>query len=282
MEKTSTGKFIDPLNGDSAIAFEAGAALAGAFKIGDGVDGVMVPAGFAIESLERFNAAPADKRGALTFGDVASLARYVKAHAGPGSSIYWDKTPTPSVVAVLDHHAPGATGSAGWGRHTARLKFTNSRAWDEWMIVDGKAQTQAHFAEFVEDHLDDIAEPAGADLLELAKRFSVTRAVTFEGAINLANGNTELRYAETDATKGAIAIPPGLVLGLTPFDGDPRYRVEARLRYRIDAGKLTLTVKLVRPLDVVETAIADRIKALAAGTGLAPYCGHPGPAPVAL
>lgn len=278
-EHAITTEMLATQPAETATAAALGAALASPLRLSTGIAGTVLPDGYTLQSLERYDPAPSAKRGALTFNDVESLARYVNTHKDLRTAIFWDRAP--SLVAVLDHHAMAADG-AGWGRHTAALKFTRSRAWQAWAEANGKQMTQAAFAEFVEDHLDDIASPAGAELLELARRFGVSRAVTFESAVNLTNGNTQLTYAEADATKGNVQIPPTLILGLAPFDGDHLFRVEARLRYRIEAGKLTLTIKLVRPEDVTDQAVAARVAELGKATDIAPYFGLAGAPPAAL
>jgi uncharacterized protein YfdQ (DUF2303 family) len=245
---------------------------------------VMLPEGarHEIVDLEDYAATPYMKRGLATFYDAASFARYVNAHKGPGTAIAFVRAlgeTLPSVSAVLDYHVPGSVGgltagSPGWGVHRAGLAFRHSRACAAWLKIHGKALTHAEFAEFLEDHVADVAEPDGATLLELARRFEVTREASFSSVQNLANGTASLAYVEAENRgPSAAVIPSEFVLGLAPFEGDPLYRVTARFRYKVNAGKLSITVKLHRIEDVLDQAVADRVAAIHAATGIEPFFG---------
>jgi uncharacterized protein YfdQ (DUF2303 family) len=127
--------------------------------------------------------------------------------------------------------------------------------------------SQEDFAEHVEVGLDDIAEPAGADVLEMAQTFHAKAHSTFRQATRLATGETQFQYDEevaaTAGKTGTLEIPSVLKLALSPFVGEERYAVIARLRYRLSGGRLTLGYKLDRPQLVQRDAlerIAEKLK----------------------
>ncbi len=55
-------------------------------------------------------------------------------------------------------------------------------------------------------------------------------------------------------------IPKTFTIGVAPFEGCQLYAVDARLRYRISEGRLTLGYQLDRPEDVLRTAFDDVLK----------------------
>ena len=55
--------------------------------------------------------------------------------------------------AVLDDHAPGI---AGWRGHVATFEPDFSAEWKAWKSMDRKAMAQVTFAEWIQEHEDDI------------------------------------------------------------------------------------------------------------------------------
>ncbi len=171
--------------------------------------------------------------------------------------------------AVLDYHTDPATPS--WNTHRALCALVKTVAWTEWAALNKKVCTQAEFATFLEDHIPDIASPAGATLVELARNFEAAKDVTFQSSQRASDGSITFAYNETvkENVRGAtMKVPAEFVLGLAPFEGSPKYQVTARLRYRIaDGGKLTLWYDLLRVQDVLDAAfndvLADVVKATA-------------------
>lgn len=73
---------------------------------------------------------------------------------------------------------------------------------------------------------------------------------------------------EGTAAKGRILVPEVFALGVPVFEGGDRYRVEARLRYRIaEGGKLTMWYDLLRPHKIIEDATAFVWKSIEAELG---------------
>lgn len=252
-------------------AFDAGQAQSQIRAISDRVTGLVVPEGFSLESLERFAERPSSKRGNATVAEVSSFTRYINLHGAPGATAIFAPMTNDQIVAVLDHHEATAP---GWGRHTATLVHRNTLEWLAWVKLHQKGSiSQVELAEFLEERITDVAVPTGASLLELVTKFEMKRDVAFSSGVNLQNGLVQLAYAEADATKGTIEVPKTLTLGITPFYGDQLYKVVARLRYRIEAGKLTFSVRLVEPEKVIEQAVNDRLTLISTSTGITPYRG---------
>jgi uncharacterized protein YfdQ (DUF2303 family) len=145
-----------------------------------------------------------------------------------------------------------------------------------WVTANGKRVDQVAFAAFLEDNLPDIAQPPGAQLLELARSLEVKRNVNFASSVRLDNGQTQLTYEEDvkgTAAKGTIEIPERFILGLAPFEGCAKYRLEARLRYRMAEGKLAMWFDLFRPEEVLRDAFNAVRKQIVDGTAIEPLVG---------
>ncbi|WP_242908701.1 DUF2303 family protein [Actinomadura terrae] len=215
---------------------------------------------------DQYRDRPRRKIGTFHVRDVESFGAYWDKHADTNYAEVYADPGDDKVVAVLDAH--GST-VPGWCDH--RLVFTLNRtvAWRTWTSCSGDLMGQTAFAELLEDRLGDIAEPDGAELLELAQTFTANTEVAFKSGALLANGSRELVYSESVEASGGrggkkIAIPKRLVLMLAPYEGAEPVPVTARFRYRISDGHLRLGVVLDRPEEVLAASFAAVVEQLAA------------------
>ena len=245
---------------DIQAALAAGAALSAPFESYAGT-AVIVPEGYELKSGESFQQHPNRAKGKYTFNDAASFCRYYEKHKN-NSEIYGRINP-PRFIAVLDDHQ--SAGEPGWRDHTAVYACPLSTEWSTWTSNNKKPFKQSAFAQFIEDNLPDIAEPSGADMLEISRSLEAKKKVNFVSAVRLSNGQQEFTYAEEvqgTASKGKLQIPETFVLGIPVLEGGESYRVEARFRYRIDSGELTMWFDLLRPHKILEDAVLQVWKAI--------------------
>lgn len=239
----------------------------------DGVASIVVPEGGRhIEiDLERFDPHPRRKHGVVHLHTPSSLTRYVCAHAGVATMLYADATRAAVVAVLNDHQAVVDGNEPGWGDHIAGLTLRHTPEWVAWAGASGMWKEQDEFAEFVEDHIDDVVSPAGAELLELARTFEATKGAEFRSAIRLDSGQRQLTCAETITARagqtGQIVIPERFTLGLAPFEGVDPYRIEARLRYRINDGSLLLGFVLDRTERLLRAVFDDIVQRIEVETG---------------
>jgi hypothetical protein len=169
----------------------------------------------------------------------------------------------------------GGPDVAAWRDHRIVLQLTKTPEWERWTEASGSLMSQQDFAEFVEDNLDEIYEPPGADVLELAQHFEAHKGVQFKSSQVLHSGQVQLTYLETIEARsgqtGEVKIPKELLLGMSPFEGSKRFEMRARLRYRINNGALGIGIILVHP-ERVERAVFDQtVEAIETGTTIKPY-----------
>ncbi|MFI6251470.1 YfdQ family protein [Streptomyces sp. NPDC051016] len=209
-----------------------------------------------------YTGTPPRKQGTTTVRDLAGFIAYWGKHADDDSEVYAD-TERLTVTAVLDAH----TGSVPrWAGHRLHLALRETTAWKQWLHQDNQLMDQETFAEFLEDHVPELLEPAGADMLEIAQSFQANSKVDFQSASRLSSGQRQFQYVETTTTKagqkGQLTVPETFVIGLVPFEGSEGYKLTARLRYRIGERGLRLGYKLDRPDEVRRTAFADVVKGI--------------------
>lgn len=199
---------------------------------------------------------PDRKIGEFTVGDAPSLIAYVLRHETAGTEL-WANLERRSILAILD----GNGTEPGHSQHAARLVLEHTPEWKAWALLNRKAQTQAQFAEHIEDNLDSIADPSGSELLDLVTTLKVAKSADFESATRLSTGEVQFGYRETQTAtagkKGELTIPEVFTLAIAPFHGSPPYRVAVRLRYRMSEGNLALTYVLDQPEKILEHAFQD-------------------------
>lgn len=124
---------------------------------------------------------------------------------------------------------------AGWGQLRAEIKFSESRKLKEWRRTL-EWMNQTDFANFLEDHLEDVLEPTGQDLLSIATDLEAASTGSFKGRVNLQNGSTKLCYQ--DDVETTVEVPRTLTLGIPLFEHGDKYKLGARLRFVISGGSV--------------------------------------------
>lgn len=243
----------------------------------------VMPEGFSLRQVdldaEHLRETPRRKRGTTVVRDAASFISLWSKHRASDSDIHAD-IDTATVTAVLNPHGVVVP---GWGDHRISLRLAVSPEWERWTGIDGNLLSQQAFAEHIEDSLLDIREPDGATMLEIAQSFEAAKSVEFESGERLASGQRRFTYKETVAAKagqrGTLDVPSEFTLAIAPWANADRWKVTARLRYRIDSSGLRIGVKLDR-LDDVRREAFEAVVA-----GLAEHTASPillGPAPTPL
>ncbi|WP_311208777.1 MULTISPECIES: DUF2303 family protein [unclassified Aeromicrobium] len=235
---------------------------------------VVVPAGASLAELDldrdEFRNHPRRKKGTVHVHDIDGFADYFARHYEPADAEVWADILQRRITGVLNGHANGAAGAAGWRDHRVVFEAKPTDPWKAWLAVDGKLIPQKEFADFLEDNAQDIRVPDAAVMLEVAQTLEGYTGVEWQSSQRTSNGERKFAYSETATARagqtGDLVVPEKLELALRPFEGAGLYKVEARFRYRISNGQLTLGVRLDRPDEVLVHAFEDVIVAL--GTAL--------------
>jgi uncharacterized protein YfdQ (DUF2303 family) len=229
-----------------------------------GVPFVLVPNEYTVKDLEALLPNPIGTKASVTVTDAVSFVAYVQAFADEGTRIFaHDKQGTePKVIAVIDYPQKE---QPRHGRHRVTLAPRISEQWGRWNTVNGKRMAQADFARFLEENSVDVRAPDAATLIEVAQSIDATKAGAFRSGIRLADGSFQLTYSEqvsATAGDGKLRIPEKITLGIPVFERGELYAVDAWFRYRIDEGKLLLSVDLHRPRFVFDDAFLGLVSTI--------------------
>lgn len=213
---------------------------------------------------------PPRRTGTVKLSDAASFLEYWKRQSSQASYIYGSMQPA-QFIAVFDEHGKPIERESGanWREHRSIYSLQHSDEWTTWTGRNGKPfDGNEAFAYWLEENLFDISKPDPAKFMDVALNIRVKQGQVFGNKVNLTDGNLVLEYAnQVDAQAGAggkLAIPEKFEISIPVFKGleSPKYTVEARFRYRLNSGQLSLRYDLVRPAKVVEKAFKDLLETI--------------------
>jgi uncharacterized protein YfdQ (DUF2303 family) len=231
----------------------------------------------SIEDMEMYSAAPRRRSGTARLDRALSFIDYTKEFKGRDTRVYADIR-VPEIVAVFNDDT-SVDDSGAWRDHRAILRLQRTPEWERWLERDTVMGTQVEFAEHLELCLRDIAVPAAADLIEIARSFTASNSIQFRSAQNLANGETRFAYdEEVSASAGPkqnVEVPREFRLMLSPFRGGEVVEITARLRYRLANGVLKIGYILDGTQEVEENAFAFDLDLIEERTEITPLWGRP-------
>ena len=231
---------------------------------------IAVPEGWSIETdacMEPLRSSPYRTKGLVATKTVESFAHYVNTHKRAETLLYAAVDATGAqalkVTAIFnEHQGVSIDGNRpGWRDFSATLAPDMSHEWKTWISLNGKPMTQFEFALFLEDNIKDISSqegyPAGTAMLRMATQFEATQDKQFRSAVRIQSGGVNLECIDTDdaATVEKMQAFDRFMIGIPAFWKGQAYLLEAKLRYRVQSGKLTMWYDLIRPDLVITDAI---------------------------
>ena len=227
--------------------------------------------------------APRRRKGIASFTELASFIDHVNRFKDAHSVIFAE-TEEPKLVAVLDYHEATAAGAPRWGQHRSVYSLPLSRAWKLWGEHDGQKMRQEVFAQFIEDHMDDLASPSGSgddkdlplpsELLTMARNLTINSKGTFSRSINPTTGEGAL-ICKNENESTSTKIPRAFLLGIPVFEAGTRYAVQARLRLDMSGGAPLFSYALYRADEIKRDAFGEVRTMAAQRTELPVLAGTP-------
>lgn len=222
-----------------------------------------LPRDSQIVSLENYQKAPNRIQQKVTLLSCVSFCAYVNRFKNESSSVYLNAADG-KFEAVLDHHAAG---EPSWASHRAGFKPKQSMEWQAWAQMHRQKVTQLELAEFVEEMLDTIIDPAPNVMLKAALDFQSNESLTLASSQSLDDGATRFNFAKDNVNK-SVTFPHRIKVGIPLFENEQPQELEARIRYRTSGeGALTFTIAFVKdPRAILRDAMLDIAKNIMEGT----------------
>lgn len=241
---------------------------------------VALPAGVTLKDIdtEALLDNPRRTKGTADFADHESFLAYVKRHR-LANTVAWcafdPQTFALGFTAVIDDHAPAAV--AGWRTHQATFKPAMSAEWKAWNGANKNPFDQVPFAEWIQEHEDDITStavsvPTSLQMLQMATEFVANEEHALKSAVRLQSGGVRLIYI-ADPDKGTtedMKLFEKFAIGIPVFHAGAAWSITARLKYRIAGGNVKFHYELVRPDRVHEHAALELIGKVRDGLGEVP------------
>lgn len=240
-------------------AYESGRDSRYADIIERGDDGIFVgrtPEG-AFEKIDlrkELGHLPNFKTAGVKFAELDGFIDYVNKHGDVATADSERGAPGPVPIghtaiamnpertllhAILDDHSRQA---ASWRQHAAFYIPLPDEDWTKWTSLDRKAIGQDMFIELLEDQMENVVAPDGAELYEIARSFRATRNIVFVSGANTKTGSINLEYRdESQQAIDTLELPDRFVLALSPYRNTEKIEIEARLRWRLHDGAVNFT-----------------------------------------
>lgn len=244
---------------------------------GDGVEPLAIlPHGdgqFRIESLEKYRTTLDRVRQKVDVLTADSFIDYWKRFAMEDSVIFADEC-AGAYVGIIDYHT--TENGPRFCSHMVAYEAQPSLEWQTWTGSDAKSMTQADFARFIDDNYVDVIDPPHADMLAVATNLKAKKSVEFASATDLQTGQVQFLYQETirgsaEKRQGSLKIPEIFTIRIPVLLGDVAVELQARLRYRIEEGKLRMWYDLHRPEHAKVAAIQRATQAIRTALPEAPF-----------
>lgn len=150
------------------------------------------------------------------FGDIESFAGYVTHYSGERDDDVFINWNSKRILVLLDYHG-SEPGRCQW---IAEYPFELSREWKAWMELCGGAKSQQTAVDKLEDLMDGIVEPGGAELMNIIRglRANVKKEAVSE---YLANGDVKVSFAGEASVRSTTGGPDSVTLPATIKIGIP-------------------------------------------------------------
>ena len=245
--------------------------------------------------------APIRRKGVARLTALDSLIDHVQRFKSAESALFAvDDAKKPAIVAVLNYHKQGSDGAPDFGDHRAVYDYPVSEEWKAWTAANLNKMTQAEFALFLEDHINDViplivgedqigeeleryintcggGEPASPQrLVDLSRRLDVYENSTIKSATKLQSGEGEISFASehVDSDGKPVKVPGLFMIAIPVFRNGPMYRIAVRLRYRVSGG-LSFFFEMWRADKAFDVAFHEGCQRVAIETELPLFFGEP-------
>ncbi len=194
--------------------------------------------------------------------------------------------------------------------HRAIYAFPLSKQWQQWSKISGQAMSGVEMGVFLEDNILDVIDPhiqlttpgiagaeatesdlrlidiarrlegsfgTGAQLLGMAKSFTVNETADYTVATNLTTGEhtIQVKAEHQDGNGQPIKVPKLFLIAIPVFEGGPSYRLPVRFQYRKSGSTVKFVLTLHDPKHAKDHAFGEAAESVKDKTGMPLLMGTP-------
>lgn len=250
------------------------------------------------EFFEPYRTQPLRRKGTAIVDTLDSFVELVNRQKDEDSAIFATTSlPHVKLTAVLDYNR-GPDGEMKhqprFGQHRIDYPFPLTEEFKAWMAMNGKPFEQMKFAQFLEDHVAELASPTDGEtslyqqqfqvrianpmeLITLSRDLEVYVKAEFKQSARLQSGERAITFkSEHVNSQGDVITIPGLFIISLPawIDGEP-VRIPARLRYRAEGTEVKWYYDLYRADFWLREQVINDAKTASLATELPVFFGKP-------
>lgn len=234
-------------------------------SLADGTPVALCPPNWSAQDLSKYlpKREPTFREGTVQLHDLESFAAYVARHSTESTVVYAEHSDNGGgkIVAVIDDGAPKTP-----GRRVDRaiLEISADPRFAAWAHLHGKAINQRGFIDFIEDHDREFLEPGGAHMRTCVNQLEVKKNVTFKNVEreDSAASDVSLIYETDTQQTNELKFPQNIIISVPIMRNCAAVPIHARIRYKVEDGKVTFTVKLESLYVLLEVAWSAVIQEL--------------------
>lgn len=255
------------------------------------------PPNYAGESLKKvldeFRTTPQRSRSISKHDTLASFCDAVLAFGKHSTTAIYAELAGDTVrfTAYFDHDSKnGDTIEPGWFEHQAVYEPRHSPEWQKWVAAQANPMNQAEFAEFIEDVVHHVVNPDGLEisgileqaafavggkyaspsaLAAVSRNVRINESAAVASAVNLATGEQQIVWqTEHKNADSTIMVPRLFCVAIPVVLEGSFYRVPVRLRYRVNAGRVTWTVALFAQDQIVRDSNRGLLEEISGRVGV--------------
>lgn len=244
---------------------------------------IKLPPGYTQESLEQYFSQPVRQKRKVLLQSIDDLIQYIKTNQTDiliQGQIYIDleQYAIKTIMDAYSRNNDATETTMAWCDHVVTYFMKKSNEWMTWTAMENlnTFKSQWEFAEFIEDNIDDIVSPPGAEMLEIVKSMQAKKNVDFNSAIRMDNGSVKFDYTEEvqgTCKQSSMDIPENFEIGIKPFEHGKTYLVKSRLRYRLTGSELKIKYIFNNTDKIVEDALNEIMVRLKEETPFDVYMG---------
>jgi len=228
--------------------------------------------------------------GTAQLGNERGFIDHVNRFKDPESVIFSTRT---DLTAVYDYNrtvpqgleagaVPTRDPFARWGQHRANFTPEISDEWKAWIDGARKLLGQEAFAEFIDEHVRDIAEPTddrktptAADLATMALNLKIMADKTLESSINPTTGECMMVAKEEHKQTTSTRIPVEFDIWIPIHTGGPKTRIVCKMRFRKSNGSPAFAWVVPGAAALLRQAIEEMVMRVREATQLPVLNGKP-------
>lgn len=242
-------------------AIEKIQALVHAAQIGNpgtDVPTLLVPDGYKLASLEKYQTAPSRFRGSFATSSIEDYGHYVNAE--DEASVFVDI----DAMRAMAYFDLGNAATPGHGEHTASLKLEKTGAFDACLSANGYGFTQKELAHWIEDWhhcitgIDSNGEELTAKQLANAVRKIEIKA-TSESSHEDGDWNTKRSGMDALDASAGDSTPDTIRFHCLPYEGLAYRTFEMRVSIMTDDTKPRLKLRIIG-LETAKEEMAKEFK----------------------